>query len=186
MRVMFSAASWALASVFALAASAQPAEVGPEINLRKTVVVDVVRKTKDAVVNVSTTKVITRRVSPFGADPFWQQFDFGGEVMRIPANSLGSGFIIHPDGWILTSGHVIARTRDTAALEKELLRNGAISALLKHFPVDELRRLYRGEALEQHVLALASEGTIDHESIVNEVELSNGEKMAFKINQYDA
>src|SRR5712691_4534841 len=30
----------------------------PEINLRKTIIVEVVRKTKDAVVNVSTTKLV--------------------------------------------------------------------------------------------------------------------------------
>jgi serine protease Do len=112
MRMMFAATCSVLASVFALAASAQPAEVGPEINLRKTVVVDVVRKTKDAVVNVSTTKLITRRISPFGGDPFWQQFDFGGEIMRVPANSLGSGFIIHPAGYVVTNNHVIDRARE--------------------------------------------------------------------------
>ncbi len=108
----------------------------------------------------------------------------GEEVVETGAGGSGSGFIIHPDGWILTSGHVIARTRDAGALQKELLRNGAISALLKHFPLGELRRLYRGDALEQHVLALASQGTIDHMVTVNEVELSNGEKLPFKIERY--
>ena len=82
----------------------------PEINLRKTIVVDVVRKTKEAVVNVSTTKLVSRRVSPFGNDPFWQQFD-SGQIMQVPANSLGSGFIIHPDGYIVTNNHVIDRAR---------------------------------------------------------------------------
>src|SRR5439155_13427518 len=91
---------------------------------------------------------------------------------------------IHPDGWILTSGHVIARTRDASELQKELLRNGAISALLKHFPVDELRRLYRGEALERHVTTLAGLGQVDHITTVNEVELSNGGKMSFKVERY--
>jgi hypothetical protein len=40
------------------------------VNLRRTVVVDVVERTKDAVVYVSTTKLISERFGPFG-DPFW-------------------------------------------------------------------------------------------------------------------
>jgi serine protease Do len=93
--------------LLAAAALAEPPEA---INLRKTVTVNVVAQAKDAVVNISTTKMVARRVSPFGADPFWQQFDAGGMV-KVPANSLGSGFIIHRDGYVVTNHHVIDRAR---------------------------------------------------------------------------
>ena len=81
-------------SLIAARAAAQDvpaATTRPEINLRQTVTVDVVRKTKDAVVNISTTKTVTQRMSPFGrdADPFWQQFEVG-DVVKFPANSLPS------------------------------------------------------------------------------------------------
>ncbi len=84
---------------------------GPDaINLRRTVTVQVVEMTKDAVVNISATKMISRNVSPFGNDPFWQLFQ-GGPAVRVPANSLGSGFIIHRDGYVVTNNHVIDRAR---------------------------------------------------------------------------
>jgi serine protease Do len=83
------------------------------INLRRSVTVDVVARTKDAVVNISATKMVNRRVSPFGNDPFWQ--DFGpGEVIKVPANSLGSGFIVHPNGYLVTNNHVIDRARQVS------------------------------------------------------------------------
>jgi serine protease Do len=80
------------------------------INLRRTVTVEVVEKTKDAVVNISATKMISKRVSPFGNDPFLPLFG-GGQVVRVPANALGSGFIIHRDGYVVTNNHVIDRAR---------------------------------------------------------------------------
>ncbi len=79
-------------------------------SLRNTVTVGVVRRVKDAVVNISATKTVAQRVSPFGADPFWQQFD-AGQVVKMPADSLGSGFIIHPEGYVVTNHHVIDRAR---------------------------------------------------------------------------
>ncbi len=95
----------------AIAASRAAVGAGPEaINLRRTVTVEVVEKTKNAVVNISATKMISKRVSPFGNDPFWQLFQ-GGQAVQVPANALGSGFIIHRDGYVVTNNHVIDRAR---------------------------------------------------------------------------
>jgi serine protease Do len=80
------------------------------INLRRTVTVQVVQKTKDAVVNISTRKLVDRRIT-FGGSPFIQPFDTG-QVVRVPANSLGSGFIIHKNGYVVTNNHVVDRARE--------------------------------------------------------------------------
>jgi S1-C subfamily serine protease len=57
----------------ALTAPAAPPADSPS-NLRRTVTVQVVERAKDAVVNISTTKMVNRRAGPFGDDPFWHQF----------------------------------------------------------------------------------------------------------------
>ena len=113
-----------------------------------------------------------------------QTLDEANLAIPTGAGGSGTGFIINAAGWILTSGHVVAPTRDAVALRHDLLRNGAIAALLKHLPVDELRRLHREDGLERYVSTLTAAGRLANAQIVNEVELSNGSKHAFKIERY--
>jgi serine protease Do len=79
------------------------------INLRRTVVVDVVEKTKDSVVYISTTRTQSVQYNPFGGDPFFAPFS---QTFQQRVGSLGSGFIVHSDGYVVTNHHVIAGARE--------------------------------------------------------------------------
>ena len=79
---------------------------------RRSPVVDVIEQCKDAVVNISTTRVQRTRMLDRGL--FWNDvFDFGRPaVTERRVQSVGSGVLIHEHGYIVTNAHVVEQTTD--------------------------------------------------------------------------
>ena len=70
---------------------------------------NVLKDVRKSVVNISTQKSVTQTQNPLMNDPFFREF-FRGQK-NIPQEriqrALGSGVIIHEDGYIVTNNHVV-------------------------------------------------------------------------------
>ncbi len=76
-------------------------------NPRITPVVRAYQKIKPAVVNITTEQIVTARMG-MGTDLFDDIFPTPF-TRRVPVQSLGSGVVVHPGGYIVTNAHVVRR-----------------------------------------------------------------------------
>jgi len=86
-----------------------------EHTLRVTPVVAAVREVRPAVVNISTTQIVKMSQGLFGmpGEDIFNFFNMPSPLVReVPMHSLGSGFVIHPSGYIMTNHHVIQQATE--------------------------------------------------------------------------
>jgi len=102
-------------AVILLAAPAALAQTAPAAdNLRVNNEVRIYQLDKDAVVNIASTRIVNARVGT--GDELFDRIFQSPIVRAVPMQSLGSGFVIHAAGYIVTNEHVIDRASEVQVI----------------------------------------------------------------------
>lgn len=153
---------------------------------RRTLELDEIQKmayaVKPAVVRVNSYATATIRIEPTRENAR-EETSVAELAVRTGAGGSGTGFVIHPDGWILTSAHVIEPTLDEASIRTQLLRNGAMAILQRSFDGDVVRALARSGEIETMITRVIDRATLSDVEVVNRVDLSNGRSFPFEVSR---
>lgn len=82
----------------------------PRLALRRTPIVEACEKVRDAVVNITASQEI--QVQRWGGFALEEMFNLPRRPMTTQRTNIGSGFVIHPAGYIVTNAHVAAQGAD--------------------------------------------------------------------------
>jgi serine protease Do len=127
----------------------------------------IVKQVLPNVVNISSSKVVRtpNQTEGMPADPFFQQF-FGkrfGPGPEVPKQrreqSLGSGVIVSPEGYILTNNHVVAPAAGNKGIIRVVFadKSGVVGRVVGRDPKTDLAVI----KVERHGLVVASLGDSD-------------------------
>lgn len=113
-------------------------------NSRQNAITKTIKQASPAIVGINVTEI--KQIvyqDPFFNDPFFRRFfgrNYGNRVQEYKVQGLGSGFIISPDGYILTNHHVagnaskvVVTTTDGKRYDADIIGSDMVSdvALLK-------------------------------------------------------